>query len=153
MLSPGSSISRSSFAHEPAGETEQNLGLMRLIDRQFLDTPFTGVRKMTICRSLGGQPADGRGVNQKRIRRMRLMPDLVRRHHLSADAAHAPGSNRWRRDGLFLYPVVLHPQGAGLAQIEHAGGRVSRVESLNESIHRYGAPEIMRFAVHIFCLD
>ena len=34
------SISRSSFYHKPAAETEQNLGLMRLIDQQFLDTPF-----------------------------------------------------------------------------------------------------------------
>ena len=40
------SISRSSFYHEPAGETDQNLGLMRLIDRQFLDTPFYGVRRL-----------------------------------------------------------------------------------------------------------
>ncbi|WP_231964701.1 hypothetical protein [Paracoccus aminovorans] len=41
------SISRSSFYHEPTGETEMNLGLMQLIDRQFLDTPFYGVRQMT----------------------------------------------------------------------------------------------------------
>ncbi|WP_313351264.1 hypothetical protein [Paracoccus sp. (in: a-proteobacteria)] len=41
------SISRSSFYREPAGETDQNLGLMQLIDRQFLDTPFYGVRQMT----------------------------------------------------------------------------------------------------------
>lgn len=33
--------------HEPTGETEMNLGLMQLIDRQFLDTPFYGVRQMT----------------------------------------------------------------------------------------------------------
>ncbi|MDQ7776134.1 MAG: IS3 family transposase [Paracoccus aminovorans] len=67
------SISRSSFYHEPAGETDQNLGLMRLIDRQFLDTPFYGVRQMT-----WHLQNEGHGVNQKRIRRlmrlMRLMP-------------------------------------------------------------------------------
>lgn len=34
------SISRSSFYHEPMGETDQNLGLMRVIDKPFLDTPF-----------------------------------------------------------------------------------------------------------------
>ena len=65
-----SSISRSSYDHEPVGETEQNLGLMRLIDRQFLDTPFYGVRQMT-----WHLQNEGHGVNQKRIRRlMRLMP-------------------------------------------------------------------------------
>ncbi|MGA0565531.1 transposase [Ancylobacter sp. VNQ12] len=41
------SISRSSFYYEPQGETAMNLALMRLIDRQFLDTLFYGVRQMT----------------------------------------------------------------------------------------------------------
>ena len=41
------SISRSSFYYEPRGETEMNLALMQLIDRQFLETPFYGVRQMT----------------------------------------------------------------------------------------------------------
>ncbi len=40
-------IPRSSFCYTPQGETEQNLALMRLIDVQFLDTPFFGVRQMT----------------------------------------------------------------------------------------------------------
>jgi len=30
-----------------------------------------------------------------------------------------------------------------LAHIEHAGSQLSRVEALNDAIHRYGAPEIM----------
>jgi putative transposase len=38
------SISRSSFYFEPQGETVINLGLMLLIDQQFLETPFYGVR-------------------------------------------------------------------------------------------------------------
>ena len=67
------SISCSSFCHEPAGEPEQNPGLMQLIDKQFLDTPFYGVRQMT-----WNFQNDGHGVNQKRIRwlmrLMRLMP-------------------------------------------------------------------------------
>ena len=41
------SISRSSFYYEPKGETEKNLDLMRVIDKQFLETPFYGVRQMT----------------------------------------------------------------------------------------------------------
>jgi putative transposase len=40
-------MSRSSFYYEPKGETEMNLNLMRLIDKQFLETPFYGVRQMT----------------------------------------------------------------------------------------------------------
>ena len=38
------SIARSSFYYTPKGETEQNLGLMRRIDEQFLETQFFGVR-------------------------------------------------------------------------------------------------------------
>ena len=41
------SIARSSLYHEPVGETEQNLGLMRLIDKQFFASPFYEVRRMT----------------------------------------------------------------------------------------------------------
>ena len=40
------SISRSSFYYAPQGEPEMNLALMQLIDRQFLETPFYGVRQM-----------------------------------------------------------------------------------------------------------
>jgi putative transposase len=64
------SISRSSLYYSPLGETNANLALMRLIDKQFLDTPFYGVRQMTWHLRNEGHP-----VNEKRIRRlMRLMP-------------------------------------------------------------------------------
>ena len=63
------SISRSSFYYEPKGESEMNLDLMRLIDKQFLETPFYGVRQMT-----WHLRNDDHLVNEKRIRRlMRLM--------------------------------------------------------------------------------
>ena len=63
------SIARSSFYYTPKGESEQNLGLMRQIDEQFLETPFFGVRQMT-----WHLRNDGHLVNEKRIRRlMRLM--------------------------------------------------------------------------------
>lgn len=63
------SIARSSFYYTPKGETEQNLGLMRTIDEQFLETPFFGVRQMT-----WHLRNDGHLVNEKRTRRlMRLM--------------------------------------------------------------------------------
>ncbi len=63
------SISRSSFYYEAQGETATNLDLMLLIDKQFLDTPFYGVRQMT-----WHLRNEGHAVNEKRIRRrMRLM--------------------------------------------------------------------------------
>ena len=63
------SISRSSLYYEPKGETEMNLDLMRVIDKQFLETPFYGVRQMT-----WHLRNEDHLVNEKRIRRlMRLM--------------------------------------------------------------------------------
>lgn len=59
------SIARSSYYYEPKGEAEQNLGLMRRIDEQFLETPFFGVRQMTWHLRNDGQLA-----NEKRIRRL-----------------------------------------------------------------------------------
>jgi len=62
-------ISRSSYYYQPAGESEENLRYMRLIDEQYLKTPFFGYRQMT--RWLIRQ---GHQVNPKRIARlMRLM--------------------------------------------------------------------------------
>ena len=63
------SIHRSGLYYKPEEESEENLNLMRLIDEQYLSTPFYGFRKMTEhLRKLGY------GVNRKRVRRlMRLM--------------------------------------------------------------------------------
>ena len=59
------SISRSGFYYQPAGETPLNLALMRLIDRQFLETPWYGSRQM--ARHLR---REGYTVGRKRIRRL-----------------------------------------------------------------------------------
>ena len=57
-------LNRSSYYYEPAGETAENLELMRRIDEQYLETPFYGSRKM----------AEVLGVNRKRVQRlMRVM--------------------------------------------------------------------------------
>jgi putative transposase len=68
------SLSRSSLYYRPGhggggGESAENLLLMRLLDRQFIETPFYGVRRMTAWLVRGGH-----GVNVKRVRRlMRVM--------------------------------------------------------------------------------
>jgi putative transposase len=62
-------LARSSFYYEPVGEDDYSLFLMRLIDEQFLRTPFFGVRRMTAWLQ-----RQGHAVNRKRVRRlMRLM--------------------------------------------------------------------------------
>ena len=40
-------LNRSTYYLPPATESEENLRLMRLIDEQFLKTPFYGSRRMT----------------------------------------------------------------------------------------------------------
>src|SRR5205823_7404134 len=63
-------LNRSSLYYEPAGETPQNLRLMRLIDEEYTRHPFTGSRKMTVWLKEKHQE----GVNRKRVQRlMRLM--------------------------------------------------------------------------------
>jgi len=62
-------VSRSSVYYEPVPTDSEDLGLMALIDRQYLEAPFYGARRMTAW--LGTQ---GHAVNRKRVRRlMRLM--------------------------------------------------------------------------------
>jgi len=59
------SISRSGFYYRPGGETPLNLTLMRLIDEQFLETPWYGSRQM--ARHLR---REGYTVGRKRVRRL-----------------------------------------------------------------------------------
>jgi putative transposase len=62
-------LSRSTLYYEAVQETETNLCLMRLIDEQYLETPFYGSRRMTVCLERGGH-----AVNRKRVQRlMQLM--------------------------------------------------------------------------------
>jgi putative transposase len=58
-------LNRSTWYYPPAGESADNLHLMRLLDEQYLKTPFFGVIKMTEW--LRGQ---GYAVNPKRVRRL-----------------------------------------------------------------------------------
>ena len=63
------SIGRSGLYYDPKGESPLNLQLMRLIDEQFLITPFYGSRQM--ARHLR---REGYCVGRHRVRRlMRLM--------------------------------------------------------------------------------
>jgi putative transposase len=59
------SISRSAFYYTPVGESPLNLALMRLIDEQFMETPFYGTRQT--ARHLR---RCGYCVGRKRVRRL-----------------------------------------------------------------------------------
>jgi putative transposase len=61
------SISRSGFYYRPTGETPLNLELMRLIDAQFLETPWYGSRQMAPHLRREGYMVM---VGRKRVRRL-----------------------------------------------------------------------------------
>ncbi len=78
-------LSRSGYYYEPAAETEEDLLLMNLIDRQYTAQPVYGSRRMTAWLQRQGHP-----VNRKRVQRlMRLMglEAIHPRPNLSAPAA------------------------------------------------------------------
>ena len=58
-------LPRSTFYYEPAEETAENLMYMRLIDKQYMKTPFYGSRRMAEWLK-----SEGHEVNRKRIQRL-----------------------------------------------------------------------------------
>ena len=86
-------ISRSGLYYQPKGVSEEDLGLMELIDRQYL-APFYGSRKV-----VAWLKSQGKWVNRKRIRRLMRMMGLkaiYRRPRTSQPAA-----------GHRVYPYLL----------------------------------------------
>lgn len=65
-------LNRSSYYYQPARETELNLELMRLIDEQYMKTPYYGYPKMT-----AHLRREGYQVNPKRIGRLMHKMDLM----------------------------------------------------------------------------
>ena len=60
------SINRSGLYYQPKGPSDEDLVLMKLIDRQYLATPFYGARKISVVL----KKQSGLTVNRKRVRRL-----------------------------------------------------------------------------------
>lgn len=157
------SLPRSSVYYQRKGESAYNLDLMTLIDKQFLETPFYGVRQMT-----WHLKSEGHKVNKKRIRRlMRLMglmpvyqkPDTSRpnkahkiypyllgglsiteaNHVWCADITYIP-----MRKG-FLYLVAIMDWATRRVLSWRLSNTMEAdfcVEALSEAILRFGPPRI-----------
>jgi putative transposase len=157
------SISRSGFYYRPADETPLNLALMRLIDTQFLETPWYGSRQM--ARHLR---REGYTVGRKRVRRLmakmglapiyqrprttvphpdhRVYPYLLRDLVIDrpnqvwcADLTYIP----MRRGFLYLVAImdwatrkVLSWRVSNTMDVEFC------LEALEEALARFGRPEI-----------
>ena len=68
------SISRSSFYREPTAQSEETLRLMRLIDEQFLETPWYGSRQMARHLRRNGAGSVGRHRVRRLMTKMGLAP-------------------------------------------------------------------------------
>jgi len=66
-------LSRSTLYHTPIGESTENLALMRVIDEQFLQTPWYGSRQMARWLQRQGHTA-GRHRVRRLMRKMGLVP-------------------------------------------------------------------------------
>ena len=58
-------VPRSTSDYHPQGERAENLFLMRLLDKQYTDTPYYGIRRMTAWLR-----SQGYAVNHKRVARL-----------------------------------------------------------------------------------
>jgi len=58
-------IARSSFYYQPQAPSDEELSLLRLLDQQYLETPFYGSRRMTLILRQHGYE-----VNRKRVQRL-----------------------------------------------------------------------------------
>jgi putative transposase len=84
------SISRSGFYHRPAEETPLNLELMRLVDAQFLETPWYGSRQMARHLRRGGHL-----VGRKRVRRLMARMGLAPIYQRPRTTVPHPGHRVW----------------------------------------------------------
>jgi len=79
----------------PATESEEDRRLMRLIDQQFLRTPFYGSRRMAVYLERAGET-----VNRKRVQRLMAVMGLEPRLPKPRTTTAAPGAR--------VYPYLLH---------------------------------------------
>ena len=87
-------ISRSGLYYQPVGISEEDLTLMKLIDRQYLVTPFYGARK--IAAWLKNQ---NYSVNRKRVRRLMQLMGLKAIYRRPRTSQPAPEHK--------IYPYLL----------------------------------------------
>ncbi len=89
-------LNRSSLYYKPCGETSYNEQLMKLIDEQYIETPFYGINKMTAWLR-----RQGHYVNHKRVRR------LMRQMGLEAVYPHRKRSLSMPDKQHKIYPYLL----------------------------------------------
>jgi putative transposase len=87
-------ISRSGLYYQPKGVSDEELELMKMIDRQYLATPFFGARKIAACLK-----SQGHLINRKRVRRLMCLMGLKAIYRRPKTSKPAPGHK--------VYPYLL----------------------------------------------
>ncbi len=157
------SISRSHYYGPVRGESAENLGVMRVIDAQFLETPWYGSRQM--ARHLRRQ---GHDVNRKRIRRLMIRMGLVAVYQRPKTTVSNPEHKIWpyllremkidRPNQVWCTDITYIPMRKGflylVAVMDWATRKVLAwrlsntmdvefcIEALEEAMARHGKPEI-----------
>ena len=155
-------VSRSSLYYRPKETPQQDLSLMREIDRQYLETPFYGSRRMKASLERQGMP-----VSRKRVQRlMRLMglraiyrqprtsqptPERWVYPYLLRDLAITRANQVWAADITylpmargFLYLVAImdwHSRYVVAWRLSNTLEAVFCAEALNEALGQ-GTPEV-----------
>nr|WP_144428251.1 IS3 family transposase [Azospirillum thiophilum] len=156
-------LSRSTLYYKPVNDNSEDLAIKALIDRQFLETPYYGSRKMTAWLRRQGQ-----SINRKRVRRLmremglaaiwqkpntskpapehRVWPYLLR--HLVIDRPNQV----WTADITyipmpkgFLYLVAVmdwHSRKVLAWRLSNTMHADFCVAALEEAITRFGTPDI-----------
>ncbi len=92
-------VSRSSFYYRPKAASEADLSLMGEMDRQHLETPFYGSRRMKAWLDRQGIP-----VSRKRVRRLMRVMGLRAIYRRPRTSQPAPGHR--------VYPYLLRNPGS-----------------------------------------
>jgi putative transposase len=88
-------ISRSGLYYQPARVSEHDLELMKLIDCQYMVTPFYGTRKMAVCLK-----SKCHNVNRKHVRRLMQLMGLKAIYRHPRTSPPGPGNK--------IYPYLLN---------------------------------------------
>lgn len=156
-------LSRSSVYHRPAPVAAEELARMGLIDRQYLETPYFGSRRMTAWLK-----REGHAVNRKRVKRLmgRMgLQAIYRKPHTSKPAAENKvypyllrGLVIDRVNQVWCADITYIPMARGFLYLVAVMEWVSRyvlawrlsnsldadfcVDALEEALSRFDAPEI-----------
>jgi len=157
------SISRSSYYDPGAAETTENLALMRVIDEQFLETPWYGSRQMT--RRLRRR---GHMINRKRVCRLMRRMGLRAVYQKPKTTVPHPEHKIWpyllrdmiidRPNQVWCTDITYIPMRRGflylVAVMDWASRRILAwrlsntmdvefcIEALEDAMARHGRPEI-----------